>query len=339
MERGAKTGRKRQKEDTMKRLHRILLASALCGLGCSCSAVYEDLAPCEYSVSFVYDYNMAFADAFPSTSVDVSLYVFDADSTFLTTYTGQAEDYGGDGYYTLPVPLPAGTYHLVAWGGHTPESFETTELMPGTSKLEDLSVRLRGMQRESDGQTYWNKPLNPLLHGQSIFVIDSFAHSHATVHLMNNTKTLGFLIQTEGGDTLSPEQFHFDISVENAWMNHGNELLEGGTMVYGEHFKSHLTPGEGVDVLKAEVHTLRLMADQPARLRISSGMAKNELLDIDLVSYLIMFKSIYYQNMEDQEWLDRNNSFNIVFFMNQNTGRISSLQIGPWKVRLEDMQL
>ena len=50
-----------------------------------------------------------------------------------------------------------------------------------------------------------------------------------------------------------------------------------------------------------------------------------------------MFKSIYYSNLSDQEWLDRSNSFNIVFFINPATGLITALQIENWRVVLNEM--
>lgn len=318
----------------MKRSYGKLLALVLVGMGSSCSAVYEDLDPCQQNVGFVYDYNMSFADAFPSSLTDMNLYVFNQDSLFVTTYSGSAMELS-NGMYGMPVSMPAGTYHLVAWGGNTDDLYETSPLTEGVSSMKDFSVRLR---RQENGQLQQKQGLGNLLQGVSSIEIDSTDHSQATVHLMNNTKQLVFLIQTEDGDTLHEGDYRFSITANNGKMAFNNELLDDDPVIYTEFFKNSLSQ-DGLDVLKAEVNTLRLMADQEARLQIFANESKGNILDIDLVAYLKMFKSTYYNNMSDQEWLDRNSSFNIVFFLDQRTGMITTLQIGPWKIVLVDTDL
>ena len=50
----------------------VLCAASACVAFSSCERIYDDLAPCPHGVSlrFVYDYNMEYANAFPS-NVDV----------------------------------------------------------------------------------------------------------------------------------------------------------------------------------------------------------------------------------------------------------------------------
>lgn len=318
----------------MKRSYGKLLALVLVGMGSSCSAVYEDLDPCEHNVGFVYDYNMSFADAFPSAPMPMNLYVFDQDSLFVATYSGPAEELS-NGMYGMPVSMPAGRYHLVAWGGNTEDLYETSPLTAGVSSMKDLSVRLR---RQNDGQLQQTQGLDKLLQGVSSIEIDSTDHSQATVHLMNNTKQLVFIIQSEEGDSLRGGDYRFSITANNGKMAFNNELLDDTPVIYTEFFKNSLSQ-QGLQVLKAEINTLRLMADQEARLQIFANETKGNILDIDLTAYLKMFKSTYYSTMSDQEWLDRNSSFNIIFFLDQRTGMITTLQIGPWKVKLVDIDL
>lgn len=318
----------------MKRSYGKLLALVLVGIGSSCSAVYENLDPCQHNVGFVYDYNMSFADAFPASPMPMNLYVFDQDSLFVTTYSGSAIELS-NGMYGMPVSMPAGTYHLIAWGGNTEDLYETPALTAGVSAMKDLTVRLR---RQENGQLQQTQGLDKLLQGVSSINIDSTDHSQATVHLMNNTKQLVFIIQTDDGNALNPEDYHFSITAQNGKMAFNNDMLEDFPVTYTEFVKSSMSQ-DGLDVLKAEINTLRLMADQEARLQIFANESKGNILDIDLIAYLKMFKSTYYSNMSDQEWLDRNTSFNIVFFMDPNTGMITTLQIGPWKIVLVDHEL
>ena len=55
-------------------------------LPASCDTITEELQPCEYYVSFRYDYNMKFADAFPgenSQVENITLFIFDANLSLI----------------------------------------------------------------------------------------------------------------------------------------------------------------------------------------------------------------------------------------------------------------
>ncbi|THG52729.1 hypothetical protein E5981_19210, partial [Bacteroides faecichinchillae] len=53
----------------------------------SCERIYDDLAPCPYGVSlrFVYDYNMLYANAFPSSVDCLTLYIYDGNGNYVDT--------------------------------------------------------------------------------------------------------------------------------------------------------------------------------------------------------------------------------------------------------------
>ena len=329
----------------MKSPHKKLLM-ILPGLLCSCNAIYDDLAPCQSRISFVYDYNMAFTNMPAGNPASIDLFVFDQDSLFVEMHRNQPREFSETGIYEYSISLPAGDYHLVAWAGHEEPFFECPEIIQGVSRMQDLHVRLR---RDKDGHLRMNQPLDPLLHGRSVFRADSSQHSYAVVHMLNNTKSLSLLLQSTTADSLPEEQYSFRITAQNGHMDYRNELVEDSSVTYHKYFKAGLEQ-EGMQVLKAEINTLRLMAGEPSRLRILSnprsgtgtgGKAGTEepecLLDIDLTTYLLMFKSIYYSNLSDQEWLDRSNAFNIVFFINPATGLITALQIENWRVVLNEM--
>lgn len=331
----------------MKLPHKKLLWLLLSGLSVSCSAIYEDLDPCESRISFVYDYNMAFANTPPGTPVGIDLFIFDRDSQFVALRRDYPQDFAETGVHEYSLSMPTGDYHLIAWAGHEEPFYECPELEPGVSTMKDLHVRLR---RDEDNHLRMDEPLDPLLYGNAVFSIDSARHSYATIHMLNNTKSITFLLQSTTTDSLPEEQYSFRITADNGHMDYRNELIEDSGVVYHEHFKAGIDQEEDIDVLKAEINTLRLMADEPSRLQILSNPENGSrpdakpaseepecLLDIDLTAYLLMFKSVYYRNIPDQEWLDRSNTFNIVFFINPATGIVSALQIENWRVVLNDM--
>ena len=55
----------------------------------SCERIYDDLDPCPHGVSlrFVYDYNMEYANAFPSNVDCLTLYIYDGDGNYVDTET------------------------------------------------------------------------------------------------------------------------------------------------------------------------------------------------------------------------------------------------------------
>ena len=79
------------------------------------SCVYEDETPCPIEVRFVFDYNMKFADAFPSLVNDVVLFVFDSEGRYIS----YVQDHGShlDENYRMTLDLKPGGYKLVAWAG------------------------------------------------------------------------------------------------------------------------------------------------------------------------------------------------------------------------------
>ncbi len=73
--------------NTIRRLFGAVLAAApIISALPSCESIYDDLPPCDHGVSlrFVYDYNMEYADAFPSKVDCLTLLVYDADGESVT---------------------------------------------------------------------------------------------------------------------------------------------------------------------------------------------------------------------------------------------------------------
>lgn len=64
------------------------------------------------------------------------------------------------------------------------------------------------------------------------------------------------------------------------------------------------------------------------------------LLNIPLITYALLVKGHYHEEMSEQEFLDRQNEWNFIFFLNdQNQWEQSNLYINDWHVILDDMNL
>ena len=86
----------------------------------SCNSVfYDDLEPCDEGLRlrFVYDYNMEFANAFPSQVDCLTLLVYDKDGKYLATQTVTDPELLSDEDWRMTLDLTPGTYQLMAYGG------------------------------------------------------------------------------------------------------------------------------------------------------------------------------------------------------------------------------
>jgi hypothetical protein len=129
MQGGVKLKNKKHKIDkTMKNQvkfgkWRLMLATLLIALSfssCKEGFIYEGEGDCNvyYNISFKYDYNMKFADAFSNSVNHVALYVYDANTGKLVhKQVESGEALSREGYVMEFDNLTPGTYDMVAWCG------------------------------------------------------------------------------------------------------------------------------------------------------------------------------------------------------------------------------
>ena len=79
----------------------------------SCEKIYDDLEACPHGVSlrFVYDYNMAYANAFPKKVDCLTLYVYDSEENYIATHVVTADSLLQDEEWRMQLELPEGSYH------------------------------------------------------------------------------------------------------------------------------------------------------------------------------------------------------------------------------------
>lgn len=101
------------------------LSGALCiALGfSSCESIFDADPNCRLGVAlnFVYEYHMEpGANAFPSNVDCVEVFVFDADGNYVRSFS-ETSDALRDVNYRMEIPLEAGDYHFLVYGGLTCE--------------------------------------------------------------------------------------------------------------------------------------------------------------------------------------------------------------------------
>ena len=158
----------------------------------SCTSIDETLPECQLYVSFRYDYNMEFTDAFATHVNRVDVFVFDKDGTFIMKKSEQGKTLGS-GSYRMHLQLPIGEYRIATWAGMS-DAFEMPEPVAGKTTLEDLTVR---MKREES--LVHNKALNPLWYGgvQAVSFTGRQEQTE-TVSLIKDTNKFRFILQKSG---------------------------------------------------------------------------------------------------------------------------------------------
>ena len=297
----------------------------------SCTSIDETLSECQLYVSFRYDYNMEFADAFHAQVDKVELYVFDKDGTFIMKKSEQGKTLGS-GSYRMQLQLPIGEYRIATWAGMS-DAFEMPELVAGKSTLKDLTVK---MKREES--LIHNKVLEPLWYGEVQTVnFTGKQEQTETVRLIKNTNKFRFILQKSGpGEELDMNDCLFEIRADNGYYDWNNDLLDDDMISYQPY---HLEKVEDVGIV-AEMNTMRLLEHKKVYLTLTRKSDSKELMKVDLIPYLLLTK-MEGHNIPAQEYLDRQSEYAIVFFYNPELLNFLStkIMINGWTIWLKGEDL
>lgn len=319
----------------------------------SCSIMdYEGDCTPYYRARFTYDHHLHYSDAFAGQVQSVALYAFDDEGRYVACFRDRGEALVREGY-TLPVDLPAGRYHFVAWCGLEDErqSHAVPTLQPGTSTLSDLTCTV---QREhADGATATAGELAPAFHSlvTDVELTDTYGTHYIDIPLVKDTKTVRVVLQHLDGSPVPADRFTFNIACANGLMAHDNSLLPDEVLNYRPYYTASGTAETQADGTRAttsistalaEMSTGRLVWDNgtPATLSVTNNETGQVVLSIPLMDYALLVKGYYNRDMPDQEYLDRQDEYNLTFFLDENNRWVSStIIINSWRVVLSEEEL
>ena len=320
----------------------------------SCSNILdEEMEDCsvEYRVKFKYDHNMKFADAFANEVRSVTLYAFDKDGKFVYQRTEQG-DMLGEEDYTMPVEVNPGDYRFVTWAGlEGEESFSVPVLTQGVSTIDELTCRMNRINVRADGTAVVNEDLKPLWHGEVTehsFTSRAAMQQVLTIPLVKNTNNVRIVLQHLSGSAVEVDKFTFTITDENGLMNYDNSLLADEPLTYYAWRKddgvadmdsdgSRAQTAIGVAI--AELTVGRLVLENNPILTVTNDKGE-KVLSIPLIDYALLVKGHYNREMSDQEYLDRQDEYNMTFFLDENGHWASStIIINDWQIVLNDADL
>lgn len=328
----------------------LLAMGALMFVTASCdNAIYDDEGDCSahYQVRFRYDHNMKYADAFPNEVNSVTLHLIDENDNVVWKKTESGAALAAEGY-TMTVDAPAGTYHLLAWCG---DEDATTYTIGTDSRKEGLTATLhRSYETRSDAHI--RTRVNRLYHGyveSQTFPETEGTHTF-TLPLVKNTNDIRVVLQQTSDKPLDKDLFSFEITDDNGLMEWDNAVTRTEILTYhpawvdngsAEIEGEQDSRAQNLNAVIAEFTTGRLMEDHrsDARLTVRRTDTGATVLSVRLIDVLLLVKG-HYNGMSDQEYLDRQDDYSIVFFLSDNMAWMNSyIYINSWKVVLQSSDL
>lgn len=301
--------------------------------------IYEDLSTCPLRVQLRYDYNMQYVDRWHREAEDVHLYVFDEAGRFVSEMVNAATPY--EEKQTFELQLAPGNYTIMALCGHRMGTlYKESKLQVGTSTMKDLLVQIsRAEDKRIDAE------LPPLLYGVSKEVkIQGDGSRLIVVPMAKWTNSIRLVMQdiSEGGKSnIKLENYDFRITAPNGRYNGAGEVLTDDVLTYTPYYAEQLKGTGGIAV---ELNTLRLLTNQKQRLIITERATGEELLNVDLLSLLLQTKFYANNKLSDQEFLDREDRYVIIFAFDgkpvtRETFLAVNVWINTWLIRSQDHKI
>ncbi|MCM1111024.1 MAG: FimB/Mfa2 family fimbrial subunit [Clostridium sp.] len=338
------------------RLATLFAAFASIAMLSSCDSwLYEDEGDCDphYKVKFRFDYNMKKADAFSQEVNAVTLYIVDPESGRVVWRKTENSDILKSEDYLMDVEgLAPGNYKLMAWAGDGHKDSPHFNL---EDSGDDHTMFTCTMARETnvDGLPESSANLHrlykdlPQEFNNREFVDDQGTHIH-TVRLMKNTNDITVVLQQLSGETVDPDAFDYVITDTNGKLNYDNSLMDDDEITYrpwrtrpgiaAGYVPENMAEAQFSAAI-ANFSVNRMMADHKMVLTITRKSDGGIVAKVPVIDYALMVKANY-DDMPDQEYLDRQDNFSMVFFLDEGMRWINTeIYINSWKVVLNDINI
>lgn len=299
------------------------IAVAMAGVLTSCdSFIYDDLPECVpvYKVRLAFDRNMKYEDR----SEDVhsaEIYAFDTDGKLIGSASADLATLQDNGWI-VPVSVPRGVpARFIVWGGLGDDSPFSLDGTRAVTTADDLTCRLT-TSTDSEGHSISNRRLPDLFHADTTLTFNTEdGEEQQIIKLTKNTNTLRVILRRQNGGPISHSDFDFFIEEDNAVMGPDNRVIRGEKLWYHpvdrDGYETAIPDGHGglTDVKMpaaiADLHIARLTPDSKGQIIIRKSATGEELIRADLMELIMGVKEFAAPDMDEQEYLDREDSFNI----------------------------
>lgn len=332
----------------------------------SCESVFDDEGDCSthYLLKFKYDMNMKFADAFANNVNHVEVFVYDINTGNLVLKQVESGAALQNEDYRMELEgLKPGTYDIIAWCG---DGLQAGNFDLGSdANIDDINCTMDrdvNTPKSVVGMVAGtvSKDVGQLYHGYGrVEFAETYGTYERTLKLVKNTNQVRIILQHLSGIDVNPDDFEFTIEDNNGLLAPDNSVVQDMPIVY---FPWSVTAGKaGIDadiyppvapelqpksqtsvsVALAEFTVNRLVMENDPILSIYNVRENHKLiLAIPLKDYALLVKGNYNRNMDDQEYLDRQDEYNLTFFLDEYGNWASSrIIINSWALVLNSNTL
>lgn len=324
---------------------------SICGFLSSCDSVFDD-SDCVASynlVKFTYDYNLKFADAFNSEVKRITLLAINTRTGQLAKRIQMSKEQLLPGN-ELALELEPGGYDLIVWGGSYDNHYAIAEGKINESVSDDFHCRLK---LDADGES--SDDIAHLYHALvhvNLPYASSSKPNNITVNLTKDTNTVRVVLQHLSGEPVDADKFEFVITDGNSWLNFDNSLRDNTRFIYRPHYTfsgtvdvntDPIDPDTGNPVNKssraalgaslAEFTISRLFTDNEPILSVRNIATGKNVLSVNINDYALLVRGITHSKMDAQEYLDRQDEYNMTFFLDQSGSWLSNVVIiNNWRI-------
>lgn len=309
-----------------------ILLSAL-SLGSCSGLMYDEEGDCDphYKARFIFDMNMSYANAFSKEVNAVTLYLLDPTTGNIVWQKSERGDRLREDGYLMDLDVAPGSYQLLAWCGEGLDEHFTVSSDASHYSHLTCTLNREYESRAAGASAVSRKDLKRLYHGKTDVKV--FPEEEGTyiynVELVKNTNDVNILLQHLSGEIVQ-DGFTFTITDANGSMDWDNSIMPDEVITYypwlvraGTAGIQHPESGDftGISSMSASVANMtigRLMADRRYDMRVKIYNPEGEkIVDIPLIDYILQTRGRYEQTMTEQEYLDRQDKYDLVFFIDE----------------------
>ena len=322
-----------------KRLHqyrtlrRLLALVAAVVLLQSCTWVKDDTEECRYGfwLQLHYTYNIMDVEAAPQYLSNVSVYVYDAEGSYVRRIDVSRAQLQANSHRVLVEGLDEGDYQFVVWSGIGNSPYAVTG---DTNTIGDfrLSLAADGSPCSTQLPDIYFGAL-PTVHYDSSYAVHD-------VNMVKDTNQLSVLAVSLGDDGLTPDNCSLTLVAANGTLDAANRVTSQQRVTYAPFEQQAMTiddPDYGeLHGVQFNVKTLRLMADSDCRLMIHKSGTDEPVIDISLPEYVALIGSLQTnlgRKLDLQEYLDRQDFYTVVLLFSEGLDQLLQLRVNSWRVR------
>lgn len=290
--------------------------------------IKDDLSNCksELLLRFRYTLNNQYTNLFGLEMSKVTVYVFDSNGKYVDRFSEQGNHLSNE--YVMHIPLPEGTYSVVAYGGefgtysageldHQLNTLNET-LRKGVTDIADFRIELKSVK----GNDNYLSPLvapDDLYVGLTTHAVSAMGSKNITpIDLIKDTKKIKVKI--------SGTNYVAGVLEVYATALNGRYLFDNS--IDGTHGTFQYTPIQSVqqpDRLEVDLRMMRLVLGQAPRLIIRNSATSEVIYDENMIEQILQT-----QKYASQEDLDREDEF--VFEIAIDCNMAVSVSINGWKI-------